>query len=90
MLSYCSNCHANCAHDTLAAGRISRKSYERGRSTTRQRRECSRGAGDDARLVFITHRAREADMVATLDALRHVDVVHRVGSVIRVAGERDE
>jgi homoserine dehydrogenase len=49
-----------------------------------------RGAGDDARLVFITHRAREADMVATLDALRHVDVVHRVGSVIRVAGEPNE
>jgi homoserine dehydrogenase len=49
-----------------------------------------RGAGDDARLVFITHRAREADMVATLDALRHVEVVHRVGSVIRVVGEPDE
>src|SRR3954452_17102364 len=31
-----------------------------------------RGAGDDARLVFITHRAREGDMLATLDALRHV------------------
>ena len=49
-----------------------------------------RGIGDDARLVFITHRAREADMLATLDALRHVESVHRVGSVIRVVGEPDE
>jgi len=48
-----------------------------------------RGAGDDARLVFIIHRAREADMLATLDALRDVDVVHRVGSVIRVVGDED-
>jgi homoserine dehydrogenase len=48
-----------------------------------------RGMGDDARLVFITHRAREADLLATLDALRHVDVVIRVGSVIRVVGEED-
>ena len=48
-----------------------------------------RGMGDDARLVFITHRAREADLLATLDALRHVDVVIRIGSVIRVVGEED-
>jgi homoserine dehydrogenase len=48
-----------------------------------------RGIGADARLVFITHRAREADLLATLDALRDVDVVIRVGSVIRVVGEED-
>ena len=48
-----------------------------------------RGIGADARLVFITHRAREADLTATLDALRDVDVVTRVGSVIRVVGEED-
>ena len=48
-----------------------------------------RGIGADARLVFITHRAREADLNATLDALRDVDVVIRVGSVIRVVGEED-
>jgi homoserine dehydrogenase len=48
-----------------------------------------RGLGADARLVFITHRAREAALVATLDALRDVAVVHRVGSVIRVVGEED-
>jgi homoserine dehydrogenase len=48
-----------------------------------------RGIGDDARLVFITHRARESALTATLDALRHVDVVHRVGSVLRVLGDED-
>jgi homoserine dehydrogenase len=46
-----------------------------------------RGLGDDARLVFITHRAREEDLRATLDALREVEPVHRVGSVIRVTGD---
>ena len=48
-----------------------------------------RGLGAEARLVFITHRAREADLAATLDALRDVAVVNRVGSVIRVVGEED-
>ena len=48
-----------------------------------------RGLGDDARLVFITHRAREADLLATLDDLRGADAVRRVGSVIRVVGEED-
>ena len=48
-----------------------------------------RGIGDDARLVFITHRARESALAATLDSLRHVDVVHRVGSVLRVLGDED-
>jgi homoserine dehydrogenase len=48
-----------------------------------------RGIGNDARLVFITHRAREADLRATLEALRDVDAVRRVGSVVRVMGEDD-
>jgi homoserine dehydrogenase len=48
-----------------------------------------RGIGDDARLVFITHRAREADLRATVDALTHIEAVHRVGSVLRVLGEDD-
>ncbi len=48
-----------------------------------------RGIGHDARLAFVTHRAREADLRATLAALRAVDTVHRVGSVLRVAGEDD-
>jgi homoserine dehydrogenase len=48
-----------------------------------------RGIGADARLVFITHRAREADLRATLAALSNVDAVSRVGSVVRVIGEDD-
>jgi homoserine dehydrogenase len=48
-----------------------------------------RGIGADARLIFATHRAREADLRATVHALRDVDVVHRVGSVIRVLGEEE-
>ena len=48
-----------------------------------------RGIRTDARLVFITHKAREADVRATLAALRDVDQVHRVGSVLRVVGEDD-
>jgi homoserine dehydrogenase len=45
------------------------------------------GIGDDARLIFITHRAREADLWATVHALRDVDSVHKVGSVLRVMGD---
>ena len=45
-----------------------------------------RGIGDDARLIFVTHAAREADLRATVEDLRGSDVVHRVGSVIRVLG----
>ena len=37
------------------------------------------GLGDDARLVFITHEAREADVQATLRDLRDLEVVKRVG-----------
>jgi homoserine dehydrogenase len=48
-----------------------------------------RGLGDDARLVFITHKARERDLRATVDALQSVDAVHRVGSVLRVTGEEE-
>jgi homoserine dehydrogenase len=45
------------------------------------------GIGDDARIIFITHRAREADLRATVHALRDVKTVHRVGSVLRVMGD---
>jgi homoserine dehydrogenase len=44
------------------------------------------GLGDDARLVFITHVAREADVRATLRDLRELDVVKRVGAPLRVVG----
>jgi homoserine dehydrogenase len=42
------------------------------------------GLGDEARLVFITHTARERDMQATLATLRGLDAVDRVGSLLRV------
>ena len=44
------------------------------------------GLGDEARLVFITHLARGRDIAATLAALRELDAVRHVGSVIRVLG----
>ena len=44
------------------------------------------GIGQEARLIFVTHRAREADLRATVHALRDVEAVHRVGSVLRVLG----
>ena len=42
------------------------------------------GLGGEARLLFITHVAREADVRATLDDLRELDEVGQVNSVIRV------
>lgn len=45
------------------------------------------GLGDEARLIFITHVAREKDMRSTIADLRELDAVRRVGSVIRVITE---
>jgi homoserine dehydrogenase len=42
------------------------------------------GLGDEARLIFITHTAREAGVQATLRDLRELDVVDRVVSLMRV------
>ena len=42
---------------------------------------------DSARLVLITHRAREDDLRATVDALGRVASVRRVASVLRVEDE---
>ncbi len=39
-----------------------------------------------ARLVFVTHPAYERDMQACLGELRHLDVVHRLGGLLRVVG----
>ena len=44
------------------------------------------GHADDAQLVFITHEAREADVQATLRDLRDLEVVKRVGGLLRVVG----
>lgn len=44
------------------------------------------GLGAEARLVFITHTARERDVQATLHGLRQLDAVERIGGLIRVIG----
>ena len=44
------------------------------------------GLGAEARLVFITHTAREAAMQATLHDLRGLSSVRRVGDLVRVVG----
>jgi homoserine dehydrogenase len=44
------------------------------------------GLGADARLVFITHEARESDMQATLRELRDLDVVGSASGLLRVIG----
>lgn len=46
------------------------------------------GLGDGARLVFITHTAREADVQATLASLADLDVVARIGALLRVIGPK--
>jgi len=44
------------------------------------------GMGDEARLVLVTHTAKERDMQATVHDLRGLEVVDRVGSLLRVIG----
>jgi homoserine dehydrogenase len=44
------------------------------------------GLGGEARLVFITHIAREAAVQATLRDLKQLDAVDRITSVLRVIG----
>ena len=44
------------------------------------------GSGGLARLIFITHDAKEADVRATLHEFRDLDAVLDVGSVLRVVG----
>ncbi|RKN40933.1 homoserine dehydrogenase [Streptomyces hoynatensis] len=45
------------------------------------------GKGGDAQLVVVTHRAPDAALGATVDALRRLDTVHDVASIMRVEGE---
>jgi len=44
------------------------------------------GFGDEAQLVMITHRAQEAGLQATLRALRSLEEVTKIASVMRVEG----
>ncbi|HUQ63680.1 MAG TPA: homoserine dehydrogenase [Acidimicrobiales bacterium] len=45
------------------------------------------GLGEEARLVLVTHRAAEHDMQATIADLCQLDVVDRVGTLLRVVGK---
>ena len=44
------------------------------------------GNAPDARLVFITHTARESAVQATVRELRDLDVVRNIGGLLRVIG----
>ncbi len=48
------------------------------------------GLGDEARLIFLTHTAREGDVQATLDDLGRLQSVDRIGGVLRVIGADDD
>jgi len=45
------------------------------------------GLGDEARLIFVTHKALESDLRATLAALGELDAVKNIGQVLRVIGD---
>jgi homoserine dehydrogenase len=62
---------------------------EFGRRQVSVRSMRQRGIGDDARLIFVTHKAREADLRAAATAVADLEPVHRVGSVLRVIGEEE-
>jgi homoserine dehydrogenase len=47
------------------------------------------GFGDEAQLVMVTHRGKEANLQATVDALGTLEVVSKVVSVLRVEGEEE-
>jgi homoserine dehydrogenase len=48
------------------------------------------GLADEARLIFLTHVAREGDLLATIDELRRHQAVDRVSGVLRVIGEGED
>jgi homoserine dehydrogenase len=48
------------------------------------------GLGDEARLIFLTHVARAGDVRRTIEGLRQLDVVDRVGGVLRIVGDQDD
>ncbi len=48
------------------------------------------GRGEDAQLVVVSHRATDAQLSATVERLRAMDMVREVTSVMRVEGGDDE
>ena len=55
--------------------------------TVRQKLQPGADGGARAQLVVVTHRASDAALSATVDALSELDVVRAVASVLRVEGE---
>ena len=47
------------------------------------------GRGDDAQLVVVSHRATDAALAATVEALRGMADVRDVSSVMRVEGDEE-
>ena len=60
---------------------VSAEGYE----TVRQ--QVAPGDGERARLVVVTHRATDAALAATVDALADLESVDDVASVLRVEGD---
>ena len=50
------------------------------------RQQVAPGEGERARLIVVTHRATDAALAATVDALADLDSVDDVASVLRVEG----
>jgi homoserine dehydrogenase len=48
------------------------------------------GRGEDAQLVVVSHRATDAQLSATVEQLRAMEMVREVTSVMRVEGGDDE
>jgi homoserine dehydrogenase len=47
------------------------------------------GHGDDAQLVIVTHRGTDKALAATVEALRRLESVREVASVMRVEGDEN-
>jgi homoserine dehydrogenase len=58
-----------------------------GRNGVSIERVWQEGFGDEATLVFITHRAQEGAFQKTVRELRELSAVRAVSSVVRVEGE---
>lgn len=58
-----------------------------GRNGVSIERVWQEGSGDEATLVFITHRAQEGPFQKTVAELRELSSVRAVGSILRVEGE---
>jgi homoserine dehydrogenase len=58
-----------------------------GRNGVSIERVWQEGFGDEANLVFITHRAQEGAFQKTVQELRELSAVRAVSSVVRVEGE---